>query len=149
MKISSQYLAGVLDSDGSLSINRTLNHGKTRQYRPVFQLTWKYIDETMKIMEYLKEKYGGSVFIEKSKKKLNMNGHYLAYKLDSKGLKQLLKEIRPYLLIKYKQCDLLIELLNTLKGKGTRPSEEVWERRKQLYEECKKINHMIKEVVSG
>ena len=141
LMIDPRYLAGVIDSDGSISINRALNHGKTRQYRPYIQLTWLYFSKTKKIMDELKEKYDGSVFIDdKITSNFKCNGKYIAYKADSRKAEKILIDVLPYLKIKQEQAKCCLELLRITGYSGSKVPEEIWNRRKELYEECKKLN---------
>lgn len=78
-----------------------------------------------------------------------MNGVYIAYKLDSSGAERLIKDILPYLIIKKKQAKVLLELNSTMmvRGKCKKLPESIWCERQRLYEECKKLNKMIKQEV--
>lgn len=78
-----------------------------------------------------------------------MNGVYIAYKLDSGGAKRLINDILPYLIIKKKQALILLCLFDTMtiRGKVKKLPESVWNKRKELYEECKRLNKMIKQEV--
>ncbi len=61
--ITPGYLAGVLDSDGSLSISK--HHANKRpnpSYVSSIQLTWTKTDRSMAVIQKLKEMFGGSVF---------------------------------------------------------------------------------------
>lgn len=139
--IDPRYLAGVIDSDGYISINRALNHGKTRQYRPCIQLTWLYFSKTKKIMDELKNKYDGSVFIDDNiTSNFKFNGKYIAYKADSRKAEKILNDILPYLKIKQEQAKCCLELLKIKTYIGSKVPEEVWDKRKELYERCKKLN---------
>ena len=63
--ISPQYLAGLLDSDGSLSLTKRTDprHSDKSKFtlRPIFQLTWSNKPECVKVLNEIAEKYNGNV----------------------------------------------------------------------------------------
>lgn len=61
------YLAGVIDSDGSLTISMLHKSRPNPVVRAIFQLTWVKTEETVKFIEELVSHYGGS-FLFKQKK---------------------------------------------------------------------------------
>jgi len=64
--ISPQYLAGVLDSDGSITITKRHSKRLNPNYAAMIQITWLYNENSLKVFEQIKNKYGGSYFIGKS-----------------------------------------------------------------------------------
>ena len=141
MKISLdlRYIAGVIDSDGSICISKYDNHGYV-SYRPMVQLTWKNIKECRDVIESLKEVYGGCVFIEKSKRKLGGNNTYLAYKVDTRKAEKLLDDIKSSLWIKKEQAVYAIRVQQI-------KEEYNWTRNPILIKEKnKKLDYLWKEV---
>lgn len=122
---SPAYLAGVLDSDGSLSISRSHVKRKHVAYVPVFQLTWKLKKGVREIMDYLISKYGGNYFYYEAKKTYGTKTNCLKYGLSSKKLKQFLLDIKPYVILKQdqlKNCLVIIEM--NARNQGRRRSSE-------------------------
>lgn len=135
-----KYLAGVFDSDGSFSINRRTDRGYI-SYRPLVQLTWKFIPETKQILDQLKEEYGGSVFFDKSRRKLAPNNMYLAYKLDGRNCYAFIDAIKDHLIIKKKQALICLEVINLLGkpgqyNKGHARPKELLMQMEELYIAC-------------
>lgn len=134
------YLAGVLDSDGSLTL--TIRHKKrvTPNYSAFFQLTWTHTDKSEKVMNQLKEKYGGSVYLPT----IGVN-HFpnsrptIKYFLISKKLKPFLEDILPYVHLKKEQTLNILEFLKSVKM-GKNKSQELKDLHYSLYLKNKSLN---------
>lgn len=113
MKLDVAYLAGVVDSDGSLTISR--QHNKTRpnpSFTPTFQLSWVESIASRKVMELLKTSYGGSISKSKSQKGRFKNARpIIKYCITSRKLKAFLLDVAPYLRLKKSQADLCLKLI--------------------------------------
>lgn len=131
------YLAGVIDSDGSIGISRRNNvqntHGYT--YRGTVQLTWKKDEGTLKFVQMLKDMYGGYVGEHRggfANKTLTVR-----YSADGKGAETIAKDTLPYLRLKKKQAELVIEMRsikNVRYGNGNRKTDAVWQKEDEIYE---------------
>lgn len=135
------YLAGVLDSDGSLSIAKMAGgHQRTKNPRYVFSMNVVNTSETL--MKWLVEKFGGRY--SHRRKQLSPN-HRITYDWwynNGKAL-WLLKLVKPYLIIKADRADVAIELLSKWKtnhGTGARTDPAEVERRESLYLRMKQLN---------
>jgi len=60
--MDSAYLAGVIDSDGSISITKRNTGRKRPTFAVMVQLTWVYNGLTERFFKELVSKYGGSYF---------------------------------------------------------------------------------------
>src|SRR5271165_3399475 len=109
MDIEPQYLAGVADSDGSFSIAIKRSPDRSPYYRAVFQLTWSFDERTLQVITAIKEKYGGSFFIQKVGRKNYPNSRpTIKYSVESRKVMYLLRDILPYVKLKKKQVSTLI-----------------------------------------
>ncbi len=146
--IESAYLAGVLDSDGSISIVRRKNSSTVNGffYRVIFQLTWVETPDTVKIMKYLVNQYKGS--FHKINKRTNGRfknpSDIIKYSTEGKGLDKLLNDVLPFVLLKKEQVSLAIRIRqNRVQWKKlqqrTKP-EEFWNIEHEIYDKFKKIN---------
>jgi predicted transcriptional regulator len=108
MNITEEYLAGLLDGEGYFGLMKRggTNHGYQRKsYQPAIKMA--FTDKDAEILYFLKDKYGG--YINKSKAKGNKKS---STQWEIKGkihLKNFLPSIIPYLILKKKQAELLLE----------------------------------------
>ena len=116
--IDKRYLAGVIDTDGSLSITKRHISRKNPCYAGMLQLTWILNEDTLKFMDQLVEKYGGSYFIEKKVRKDRLGKKPIVkYCAMTKALISILKDIEPHLRLK-KQQSKNIRNLAKIKNKS-------------------------------
>jgi len=103
MKISPQYLAGVVDSDGAFSITKRHISRPVPNYTGMFQLTWVLNETTQEFMDSLVSKYGGSFFIQTEKRNAFPNASKtVKYCSTGKALKLLIEDVFPHLILKKK-----------------------------------------------
>jgi len=96
------YLAGVIDSDGCISIQKYSN---CASYRVIITV----IQKDIKIIEYLYSIFEGSVNVV-SRKRKNTRDFYLRWVVTDKKAMELLKSIFSYLILKKQQAELAINL---------------------------------------
>lgn len=143
--ITPAYLAGVVDSDGSLSIAMRHMNRPNPTYQAVFQLTWTKSFKTTGVFTQLISEYGGSFFEEKLRKSSYKNSKTtIKYMLTGEKLKKFLKDIQPYSLLKYEQINNLLELIDNthsgMFGFGRPKPEELKQLQHKLYLDNKKLN---------
>lgn len=138
------YLAGVVDSDGSISINKQNNINKKNGYRPLFQLTWRDTPECSVVIKELLKEYGGSIHKQHGSN-LSPNNTFIHYSLTGADLKVFLEDIKPHILIKRKQLNVCYELVQ-LKfkmnrfGHGLPKSMKLYKKEIQLHKRLIKLN---------
>lgn len=131
------YLAGVIDSDGSIGISRRTepsnSHGYS--YREVIQITWKKSDKTTEFLSKLKNIYGGSLGFYKGG--FDKKTDTVRYSLDGKGSVAFARDILPYLILKKNQAELLLEI-RALKevryGNNHLKPLHIWEKEDEIYQ---------------
>jgi len=144
--LSLEYIAGIWDSDGSISISKSKNHGFP-SYRISCQLTWLKFDHSEKVINEIKERFGGSIF-EESREKTNFGKYknkYIAFKSDTLNAKSLLEAIEPYLVLKKEQAKTSLKLQNLKKPRGYHGREKGYTKEEkiifgELHEKCKMLN---------
>ena len=104
-KVNKAYLAGVVDSDGCITIIRGYGSSKKNKWgflRILVGSLWE------KFVLYLKESSGGLGTISRG---VTPKGKgYFTWKLSSKQARDLLKEITPYLVLKRREAELVLSL---------------------------------------
>jgi len=137
------YLAGVIDSDGCIRIQKDFNTRSKHLKRAKNISHSLHIDVTQKdgrIINYLYGTFGGRVGTHKS----GINKEYYYYwKITSSKAKYVLKRILPFLRYKKKQAEIGIRLQTQIeKRKSNLAGRELTDRdlefREQLYQEIKK-----------
>ena len=124
MRITKEYLAGFVDGEGSI----TLYKRKDIRTKKGFTINAKFsIGNTNQ--DFMKElnSCGGQPFIRKYNGE-NCKPLYELNIQDLKGIRVFLKAIQPYLIIKKKQAELMIEFIESrLSHKGSGYTEREME----------------------
>ena len=139
------YLAGLIDGEGCIYIGHTKQgkYGNGYQWHSVLKIT--SCDEA--IIIWLENTFGGSKdsrYRWTSKQKFTRP----VYNWQASGpmLDYILPKVRPYLIIKPKQCDVMISYRLTSKNIGSkRLPPEIIERRLQLLSELRNLNSRFHE----
>ncbi len=141
-KLSIEYIAGLVDGDGSIRIG--LNNKKGRNM-------WESsisVDNTHRgVLERLMEELGGTIVT--MKKRITIERGLRAdyrWRLNGKKAVPLLKQLLPHLIVKKEQVELLIEFTTTL-AQGIKTPIDVHEYRVELMDQCKGLN--MKKIKNG
>jgi len=102
MKISIQYIAGFFDGEGSIGLYA--RKGRYNGFTIKTQLTQNKSKESLYILKFLKTKYGGNM----SKQKTLSGSIKYNWQLGINGIKNFLKDIMPYLILKKQQSKLAL-----------------------------------------
>ena len=109
-EVEASYIAGLIDGEGSFHIARQINK-KTKNVR--YQSTIVVVMNAA-VLKDLWKVYGGCLFQYPSRGTPQpVNYCYYWSLMDSRILKPLLQEILPFLKVKRKQAELLLEALET------------------------------------
>ncbi len=140
----SAWMAGVADSDGSFCICKRKKQNTVNgfHYRAIFQLTWVRSDACKKAMELISKYWGGNIAEQTS------SGSSLVYKYcaESTRLIKLIKDIKPYLVIKQQQAENCISLYKireewwNTKGRSTKKPKKYWDLEEELFINNRKLN---------
>jgi hypothetical protein len=157
-RISPEYLAGFVDGEGTLGIER-INNGKVRPYgitsngaprswyhSPEHIVRVQVSNTNLAGLKSIQAVYGGSLTTMKSYNRPNSR---VAYKLtwNSRRAEQLLKVVGPYLVLKRPQYLLLLEYMSArhlnrrLPGFHGRLDPTEIELRDSFQRQLKELNH--------
>lgn len=130
------YLAGILDGEGYFCINRTVGRHK----RPfVFQPKIGCTMANIKPIALLKEKYGGSIRLVKSKNQRHNN--YWQWSCSSNSIKQIYKDMNDILLVKKDQLKTLNDFLFLREEIRNKPiNDETYLKSNHFWEKMKELN---------
>lgn len=127
------YLAGIIDGEGTLRVMRALKSW----YAPFIQIT----NTNEALMDWLQRLLGekgiGHVYHERFRKKPNHKLKHVYNIAAVQGVKQILDQIAPLLVIKKEQAKLLLEFISMKEEKadyGVLPREQ------EIFEELKLLN---------
>lgn len=143
--LSPEYLAGVFDSDGSFSLSKRCRPDTPRGYGygVTLQLTWKTTDKSRRVLEKVKQKYGGSLF-ESTSSGYSGRAKSLKYSVAMRKAIPLISDILPFLNLKRTQARICLEFAESrMAGKYNchRPqTDEQWEELDYLYERMRELN---------
>lgn len=133
------YLAGIIDGEGCFYTGRIKQgrYGSGYQYHTVIK-----IDNTSEeLIEWLKATFGGGrEYVWHKLKNPNWKPIYVWY-ASGKMLEYICKSIYPYLIIKKKQCELMLQFRATVKNRGSKVVEpEVLELRQSIIDQMHALN---------
>lgn len=134
--IARAYLAGIIDGEGCIGIEhlRANNKSRKKDYY-LCRLTVINTDEELmkKLIFYFKGSYS-------MRKKIEGRKPCFAWRVFGDNQKMALQELYPYLYIKKPQAKLVLEYIDTIGKTGWHVTNEVLQKRKELWEQCKLLN---------
>lgn len=138
-KLTSAYLAGIIDSDGYVSLLK-VKKGKKKYwsssrnylYVPVVKVAMVERDFIL----WLKQSFGGT--FETRKAHGNARESY-CWSIKQTSAIEFLQKIYPHMRIKDKQAKLLFRFKNLNNGAGKPISDENWNKRDSIYLEMRKL----------
>jgi hypothetical protein len=135
------YLAGLVDGEGCISI--TKNKPARRSLNPNYYVQTFVVNTDERVIRYCQETTGvGSVtFFPISKKKPKHKDQW-TWCLRSASTVDFLKQILPYMIVKKRQAELLIEFYEGDVSGINSVTEEVLFRREHYYQIIKDLKHM-------
>ena len=130
------YLAGIVDGEGSIGIGK--NKSKPT-WKPRFCGYLCVSNTSMPLVEWIADLLGGTIIIQKAQSPLSKKKQYL-WKLTAWRAVEVIRAIRPYLIIKARRADAVCELYEKGQRLGNggdratnRLSDEEVARRQRLY----------------
>ncbi len=139
-EISLEYLAGLVDADGCLTITKSQPSKSWRTINPTYKIVVSVSNTCLPVIEELREQFGGFVVTMKARK----NSHRVCYQwiLGGRLSELLLLELVNHLRIKVRQAGLLLALRSWCQpdgGYGICDNETIM-MRETIYQECKRMN---------
>ncbi len=134
-KLHLAYIAGFLDGEGTVRINRS--HNKARGIR--YELQVCAVNTCPEPLFLLQKQFGGGVYLRKL---LPRHKNIYCWTLGQRAGVNLLKQILPYLIIKKSRAELAIEFMDAIQGhkNGVKLLEEDIELRRIYFERMKQLN---------
>ena len=140
------YAAGYFDGEGCIS-TKSGKKRPVRYWTPILAIVSRGSIESVQLMESL---FGGKVSQWYTKRDEKMFYHWQLQ--NSAGIKRCLKLMLPFLKIKKKQAELTIRICERIlvgvknkKGRGNRLSENEVEKRQELTNKVRELNHLVPE----
>ena len=99
------WLAGFIDGEGSIGIRRNAYKKQRFSYKPYFSLAQK----NRNVIDFIQSKIGGLIAVDKGKPNCFYH-HFFIYNRDK--LQDILPKLIPFLKIKNKQAELMLEYYN-------------------------------------
>ena len=147
------YLAGVIDGEGYIGLEKTQPNQKVRQINPRYMPNVCVINIQLELINWLKKQWGGSVNTRNRNMKRWKSNWRTCYRwrLNQGRIVEFLTAIRPYMIVKRRQADLMIEyyqkrtksitgIFNGRHGSKSFSPEEM-EFRETIYKQMKNLNH--------
>lgn len=146
---TAQYLAGVLDSDGSFTVTKRHIYRVNCNYTCMIQLTWTLTKKSREFMEQLVNFYGGSYFVgmPSSTKQFENAKEIIKYCATGNAAERIARDTRNYLLLKEEQARNIIkvrDLVRSYRGQP-RPKSAV-DQLEELYLTNQRLNGKNKDV---
>ncbi len=121
-KLMLAYLAGAIDSDGSISIRRSTYGMRKRKDRisPMFSPRISLRQTSNIVPNLLKQVFGGTTYIDKPAKNVKNGKKLYCYEAQNLIAENAIRKLLPYLKIKKPQAELVLQLqqIKTLGRKG-------------------------------
>ena len=137
------YVAGLIDADGC--IQAPYLSRKTKNRPRSHRIEIHIIQRDLEIIEFLYEKFQGSVNLVSTKREDGRRHYYFRFMITGPRCADILKGTLPYLKLKKEQAELGIALQNIILPKGnSKPlSQDVFERRTSFAEKIKSLNSPV------
>lgn len=126
MKLSNQYLAGFFDGEGCVYVSKH----KGKKKNPYYSCRLSIANTDKRVIDLIEQSYGGFTQRIAYNNRPNRQPYYAVEIYKKKHLKEFIKNIRPYSIIKGEQLDLMLELIDRLdkskSGKEVSGEEIEW-----------------------
>jgi len=139
------YLAGIIDTEGSIGLSRVKGH---RKWCGRFYVPYVLIMNTNKeFIDFLVTNYGGGYHA-----KARQNGwgrkEIWGWKVRANLMREILPKVKPYLIIKKRQADFVLQALDIISEDKHLTREcykskllENMAKLEELWKECRKLNY--------
>jgi len=143
------WLAAIVDCEGCLGLWKKREKHLRRGYR--YQPALTITNSSREFLELIKKTVGCGYISRNTKRK-----DWYQYEMCNNDLRRVLPQIQPFLIVKKKQCELLLEALKLLeedrKSGGRNPEliDRNYERLDEIHEEIAKLqNYELKHKSNG
>jgi len=137
------YLGAMLDGEGSIGIERlspckVKRKGKEEWQRKKYYYTCRVcvVNTFLPMLEFFKKEFGGSI----NYKNASTNKQCYRWHIFGENLESLLYEVLPFLWEKKPHAKILLDYRKTVGKTGWNLTNEILEKRNQLWLKCKNLN---------
>jgi hypothetical protein len=113
--LSPGYIAGILDSDGSLAITKRHVKRKNPNYTCIIQITWLESKFSSKVIKEMVKLFGGSYFIGKTHSGFGSKKPIIKYCATGKAVEKILAYCGDEIKLKSRQRDNLLKCRELVK----------------------------------
>jgi len=136
-KIKLSYLAGIIDGEGSISIeiqSKSIRHNRKCDY---YSLRLLVVNTNLTLLKWIQSNFGGTI---RARKSLPNRRQCYRWNLFSHKAAEVLSACEPYMIVKKAHVEVFIKFASTMNKANVRLSDELLSYRKELYLEMKRIN---------
>lgn len=134
------YLAGIIDGEGCIAIDRK-KHSDVRKEWMSYAVVLSVGNNSFELITWLKDNFGGNIteYVREDKRT-----YWRWATSEKKTLRNILKQTRPYLVIKKEQADLAISYSEKCCQLSGRRGVPIWlkRRREEYFQAMKKMHHI-------
>ncbi len=134
---SLNYLAGILDGEGSIGIEH-LSPCKNR-VKDYYTCRLCVINTSLTLVNWLKDNFKGQINIRKRVANLKICYRWHIFGTE---LENVLRAVEPFLKLKRKQAQLVLQYRETVAKTGWIISDEILDLRKSYWLKCKELNQV-------
>lgn len=131
----SAYIAGMIDGEGSVGVWRETRRGNKSGYR--YKGVVEVYNTDTRVLHFLKDVCGG--YIAKKRKASKKNKASWKWACTQTKISELLKQVRPYMILKGEQADIVLKFREIMDNAPRRASAS-HEHFEELYQMTKKLN---------
>lgn len=131
------YLAGIIDGEGHISINRNKSC-PTRRLNPRYQAEIIVVNTDIRLMEFLVENVGGSYYKRKKIKEHHKDTYQ--WKISSTTARDFCERILPFMVLKKEQAKCIIQLYKETDYNTRKLSAEDLNKREAIYQKLLALN---------
>jgi hypothetical protein len=133
------YLAGVIDGEGSIMLRHHPPRAESKHRWEYWEPTMRVFNSDRRLMDWLTEHFGGGVSLARNNREQQKD--CWIWSARTREIAELLTGLRPFLLLKAEQADVVLEYYATYRHMGRRghPPALV-ERRREMAAMVKELN---------
>lgn len=138
------YIAGIIDGEGSISIERR----STQRKYPTYSVTVTIVNTNVRLISWLYDRIGGCL-INKSVNPDRNHKAQFQIQLRHLGAEALLNSVREYLIVKGEQADVALALRKLFVGRGGKHTDGSRAAMEHLYLTARRLNKRGKDTGIG
>jgi len=114
----SAYLAGFIDGDGCLTVHKQKRSRKDQNFTYYFRVNMQVANRHLGVLQWMQKvtKCPGSLYKRNLNRKNPSWSDAWSLRWNSKQMYTILKQIRPYMIMKGRHADLIMEMIELKRG---------------------------------